>query len=556
MNPEAPLTPESLEVLAREAPGALIKLVLVMQEQLCQQRAQIAQLQARIVELEEQNRPPTAPFRRPAEQRKAHPKRPGRAPGHPGSCRRVPEGVDEEIEVALPCCPHCAGALEMLTPIEQFIEELPPVRPHVTRLVTYEGRCPRCEQSVRSTHPRQLSTAGGCAGVQLGARAVALAAELKHSLGLTLRKSCRALALLGGLKVSAGGLAQAFQRAAQKLAPEEAALRARLLAAPVLHTDETSWWQGAPCSLWVFTTPGGQGVTLYEVVAHRDRATFHGIVPPDWPGLLVSDCLSVYDGATERQHKCYAHHLRALSHARRDQHPSAAAADDWLGRASAFFKEAIEIQKRRQELSATEVQTHRTLLETRANALFEQPRGDPAQERFRARVAKQRDHLLAFLDEPAADATNNLAERQLRGAVIARKLSCGNKTANGSAAWQRLASLAATCTQRATDFTALHPTRHRLHRPARPSPPPLPRRLNRYVFPPSCAVSAGPLWLIVSGSLGTLPLRWSGPNRFSFQSRIRAWPGGQHQLTYASGEAERRGTVQSMATGVLPDGPG
>jgi transposase len=452
LNPDAPLTTESLEVLAREAPQALVNLVLVMQEHLAQQRAQIAQLQARVAELEEQNRPPSAPFRRRDEQRKVAPKRPGRAPGHPGSCRRVPEFIDETIEVPLPCCPQCAGALSMLTPLDQFIEELPPVRPHVTRLVTYEGHCPRCERLVRSTHPRQMSTAGGCAGVQLGARAVALAAELKHGLGLTLRKSCRALALLGGLRVSPGGLAQSFQRAAEKLALEEAALHAQLLAAPVLHSDETSWWRNGPCSLWVFTTPGEKGATLYRVVEHRDRATFHQIVPPDWPGLLVSDCLSVYDSATPRQHKCYAHHLRAWRVARRDQDPQVAA-EDWIERAKTFFQDASALHKRQAKLSAAERASLRAEFEARANALFEHPRADPAQERFRARVAKQRDHLLSFLDEPSADATNNLAERQLRGAVIARKLSCGNKTANGSAAWQTLASLAATCTQRATDFT-------------------------------------------------------------------------------------------------------
>lgn len=434
-----------------------------MQEHLEAQRAQIAQLQARVAELEEQNRPPSAPFRRRDDQRKAEPKRPGRAPGHPGSCRRVPEHIDEAIEVPLPCCPQCAGPLQMLTPVEQFLEELPPVRPHVTRLLTYEGHCPRCNQLVRSHHPRQMSTAGGCAGVQLGARAAALASELKHSLGLTLRKSCRVLALLGGLRVSPGGLAQLFQRGADKLAAEERALHRQILAAPVLHTDETSWWQGGPCSLWVFSTPGAQGASFYRVVAHRDRATFHQIVPPDWRGLLISDCLSVYDGATERQHKCYAHHLRALRVARRDQNPQAAATEDWLGRAAAFFKDALELQARRHELGAAEVAAQRALLETRAHHLFAQPRGDPAQERFRARVAKQRDHLLSFLDFPGADATNNLAERQLRGAVIARKLSCGNKTARGAAAWQTLASLAATCTQRATDFTAFLAPRLRLY---------------------------------------------------------------------------------------------
>ena len=64
------------------------------------------------------------------------------------SCRKVPEVVDEVIEVPLACCPDCAGALEMVTPIEQFIEELPVVRPHVTRLRAYEGRCPGCRRAL------------------------------------------------------------------------------------------------------------------------------------------------------------------------------------------------------------------------------------------------------------------------------------------------------------------------------------------------------------------------------------------------------------------------
>jgi len=444
-------------MLVREAPEAVVNLVMVMQDQIAELRAEVRRLQERVAELEEQNRPPSAPFRRREEQRRANPKKPGRAPGHPGSYRRIPEVVDEKIEVPLACCPHCAGALEKLTPLEQWIEELPPVRPHVTRLTTYQGYCAHCDKLVMSSHPRQMSTASGCAGVQLGARAVAIAAELKHGLGLTLRKTCRALSVMGGLRVSPGGLAQAFQRAAEKLATEEEKLRTQILTAPVVHTDETSWWQNGPCSLWVFTTPGAQNqkaATLYRVVAHRDRATLQSIIPPDWPGLLVSDCLAVYDTATARQHKCYAHHLRALKTARRDEKPEAGAAEPWLEKAEAFFKAAMELKERQPQLDATECAAQRAMLEARANELFETERSDPAQERFRRRIAKQRDHLLAFLDEPAADATNNLAERQLRPAVIARKLSCGNKTARGAYAWQTLASLAATCSQRASDFVA------------------------------------------------------------------------------------------------------
>ena len=61
---------------------------------------------------------------------------------------------------------------------------------------------------------------------------------------------------------------------------------------------------------------------------------------------------------------------------------------------------------------------------------------------------------LPFTDHDGVDATNNLAERQLRPAVIARKISCGNKTPKGARTWQILTSLAATCAQRTTSFIA------------------------------------------------------------------------------------------------------
>jgi hypothetical protein len=41
----------------------------------------------------------------------------------------------------------------------------------------------------------------------------------------------------------------------------------------------------------------------------------------------------------------------------------------------------------------------------------------------------------------------------LRPAVIARKVSCGNKTPQGAHTWEILTSLAATCAQKAESFT-------------------------------------------------------------------------------------------------------
>jgi transposase len=142
-------------------------------------------------------------------------KRPGRPKGHPGSHRVVPTHVDAEVDVPLPCCPQCGGGVEQVEPIEQFIEEIPPFRPTVTRLVTYRGQCPHCGE-VQSSHPLQTSDATGAAKVQLGPRARAVASVLNKQHGLTMRTTCRVIDQLAGLRLTPGGLAQLVQRVGQK----------------------------------------------------------------------------------------------------------------------------------------------------------------------------------------------------------------------------------------------------------------------------------------------------------------------------------------------------
>lgn len=233
-------------------------------------RATVAELERRVAELIAENRAlqdqldesrrqaarQAAPFRRRDSQKvpEARRRRPGRPKGHPGAHRSIPAQVDEHIEVPLPACPHCGGAVEEVEPVEQFIEEIPPVRPRVTHLITYRGRCPDCGE-VHSTHPLKTSCATGAAGAQLGPRAQALAATLNKQHGLTMRTTCRVLDQLAGLRLSPGGLAQLVQRVGQKAEAPYAALIVDIRAAAAVFVDETSWYVGAPGAwLWVFTT--------------------------------------------------------------------------------------------------------------------------------------------------------------------------------------------------------------------------------------------------------------------------------------------------------------
>ena len=118
------------------------------------------------------------------------------------------------------------------------------------------------------------------------------------------------------------------------------------------------------------------------------------------------------------------------------------------------MRAAVALQKQKADLSLATFSELRLALQHKAVQLLEPPRSEPNEEAVRKRLNKQRDHLFTFLDHDGVDATNNLAERQLRPAVIARKISCGNKTKKGAQTWQILTSLAATCTQRATSFIA------------------------------------------------------------------------------------------------------
>lgn len=430
--------------------------------QLREMREQMKPLQARISELEKlleeaqrEAKRQAAPFRVPEAKRCQSPKRPGRAVGHPGAYRPRPTQIDQEITVPLePCpCPQCGGqSWEEPREIEQYIEELPVIRPQVTRLRTYEATCTNCGQTVSSWHPLQVSHATGAAATHLGPRALALAADLNKDKHLTTRKTCAVLRDHFGLKLTPGGLCQALARVAERMAPQYEQLQVDLCQAPVVHVDETSWWvAGASAWLWVFTHPRG---TFYFICQSRGREVLEAVLGFAPKCLLVSDCLSVYDLKSGLQHKCYSHYLESIRKALEAAPASCQEPQAFLPQAKALLQRAIALGKTRalDPFAPAAFAQERQQLNEDADALFALDHADRQEEILYNRLTNQRDHLFTFLDHPGVDATNNLAERQLRPAVIARKLSCGNKTMAGAGSFQILASLAATCAQNHSSF--------------------------------------------------------------------------------------------------------
>lgn len=426
---------------------ALISECDALRAELVQKNQCLAQLEQKLEETARRAFRQAAPFRLPESRRQASPRRPGRPTGHPGSYRPRPTRIDQHFKVPLKHCPECQGPVQQVRDLKQFIEEIPPVQPVNIELITQEGYCPCCDRLVRSTHPLQVSLAEGAARVQLGPNALAIAVELNKVKGLSMRKTCATLQALFGLKLSPGGLAQALARVASKMKGSYEQLIEKLRAASVVHSDETSWWVGGPGYwLWVFTNAD---TTVYVVDASRGRQVVQGVLGADFAGVLVSDCLAIYDDATPVQHKCYSHHLVAVKEAR-EEHPQKG--EGYLLDVRALLHTAMYFKALEADPASPRYQQCVERLEQRANQLLDQPRAQPLEEGVRRRLCKQRDHLFTFLKHRSVQATNNRAERQLRPAVIARKISCGNKTEKGASTWQILTSLAATAAQAGKSF--------------------------------------------------------------------------------------------------------
>jgi transposase len=410
----------------------------------------LEQLREEVEELQRAGKRQAAPFAR----RKLveHPKRPGRKAGQGKFSRRekpAPEQVKETKVVKLHGCPRCGGnRLRDIHAHEQYMADIPVIVPIITRYVTYSGYCTDCHKRVRSRHPEQISQATGAAGVLVGPRAKALAADLKHRLGGSYGKVSEALNDTFGLRVHPSGWCQADQRLAQTALPVYQELIEAIQHSSVVHADETGWRIGTLSAwLWVFAN---KEVTVYAIRDNRSSDVVVEILGKEFQGILTSDCFVAYDDkrlAAWLKQKCLAHLLKDLKWMEEDKTGRAVHfARDGI----AILRAALALKAEKPTLDGAAFLQRAQALELRLDAWISRHRNlkDPDNIRFARRLRKHRPHLLRFLYVDELDATNNLAERQLRPGVIIRKTNGCNRVKGAAEAHSILTSVMVTCHQR------------------------------------------------------------------------------------------------------------
>ncbi len=418
-----------------------------LREQVAILTAQVQTLQSQLAkDSHNSSKPPSSDglARKTRSLRKASGKKPGGQLGHQGQTLRLVATPDTVVEHRPVVCMHCQAPLADAPVVGQErrqVYELPPLQLVVREHQALHLRCLACQAVSAGLFPPEAPSR-----VQYGPRLRAFAVYLVAQQFVPYGRVRQLLADLLAAPVSLGTLVGWVQRAAQVLAPVEAATKAALGRAPVLHSDETpvrvhGRWQWVHVS----STPG---LTHYGLHAQRGRQATDAIgILPGYHGVSVHDGWAAYRAYPNARHAlCNIHHLRELTFLEEQDH------QPWakdLKHLLLAMKAATEQARRQGQLQlstaarAPLVACYRALL---AAGLAANPPPAPRRPGQRGRLAQsparnllerlllQEDQVLAFLDDLTIPFDNNQAERDLRPLKVQQKVSGGFRSDPGAAA--------------------------------------------------------------------------------------------------------------------------
>ena len=217
--------------------------------------------------------------------------------------------------------------------------------------------------------------------------------------------------------------------------------------AEVLHADETSWRvNGQTYWLWGF---GTQKLVFYTIRPSRGAVVVAEVLGKKFDGVLCCDFFGAYNAidASAKQ-RCVVHLRRELKKVSQSNQ-----SDEWKRfrkRLKQILTQAENWRAKRDELSEYEYEEGAKRLFIRLVEFVLLRWQDKDAERIRKRLSKYLMEILMFLFTDAPP-DNNLAEREIRPAVIMRKNSYGNMSPNGANTQAILMSIFRTLHKRQKD---------------------------------------------------------------------------------------------------------
>jgi transposase len=278
-----------------------------------------------------------------------------------------------------------------------------------------------------------------------GPRLQAAVATLAVRNRVSRRDTTELLRELFGAELSTGSIDAIVQRAALALDEPYEDLLGHVRAAPALNIDETGWrLRGGKRTLWGALTCRA---AVFRIAEGRHRREAQALLGEEFAGIACSDRWWAYDYLdAERRQFCWAHLVRDFT-----------AHSEGLGAQKQFGVAGLEIAGRlfgawgefRGDADRNRLLERIGALQEELRALLEEAARKSARNRrhrtFAKNLLKRWPALWTFASVPGVQPTNNHAERDLRGAVIYRKLSLGSQSERGERTIERLLSASITC---------------------------------------------------------------------------------------------------------------
>ena len=423
------------------------------------------------------HKPPSRddPFhKRHTPRRGASGRKPGGQKGHPGKARitALPDQISQTIPHKPQSCNHCGVSFceshESLPVEKRQVWEIPEIKPSVIEHVFYRTTC-SCGHTNRLDVPDWMYSG---AGENLQALIAYLAVEGK----LSRRILQSILENVFHIPIALGTIQNRLEDTSHILQGVCAELENELTSQPVINIDETGHPHNKSLAwLWVFVTTT---FAFFTISASRGSQVIRSVLGELFDGIIISDRFSAYikyhkDRACGLLQLCWAHIIRdvkALSTelAFGSSKPFSPLMRQHIGAVFRIWHAHKRNTMSREQLIASTqpiLREMRTFLENNLNA------PSPAVSKFSRQLLKKWKHLFVFISHQGVEPTNNLAERAIRPAVQARKISYCTRSNKGQILRARLLTVWQSCRMQhrnPLDFfrQSIHAHRHYLTMPS------------------------------------------------------------------------------------------